>query len=128
MIMAGWVTKSTRRGSAYADAPIAVKGASETIRPGRYSDGQTQQGTPARNEHYSKAPGNSPGYLDAAGQRYRDDLGSQSYPGMGDSHRGGENPQVHSRDSMFHGRPHTPGKVASPGEQAKLSGGRLAGK
>src|SRR5262245_42506462 len=107
-----------RRG--FAEQPNVVK--REVARPGVFTDSQPRDGTPANNQHYSKAPGNSSRYEDAASLRYREELGNSPYPGM--NPYGAENPTVHSKGETFHGEPHSPGRVGSPGERAPLSGGR----
>jgi hypothetical protein len=97
----------------------------EIIRSGTHSDTQPYDGVP---KGRMSTAASSTGYADPAGQRYRETHGSQPYPGMGASHRGGDNPDVHGKGSQFHGRPHSPGRVGSPGEQARLSPGSLAGE
>src|SRR5262249_52440248 len=37
-------------------------------------------------------------------------------PGMNPYGRGEQNPAVHSKGETFHGEPHSPGRVGSPGE------------
>jgi hypothetical protein len=126
MATPGWKNSSSRpegrRG--FAEQPNVVR--REVVTPTTYGDGQSRDGTPAGNEHRTFAPGAPRGYLDPAGHAHRAELGNTPHPGMGP--RGAGNPAVHSKGATFHGRPHSPGKVGSPGEQATLSGGRLAGK
>src|SRR5215813_7168174 len=97
-----------RRG--FAEQPNVVK--REVARPGVFTDSQPRDGTPANNQHYSKAPGNSSRYEDAASLRYREELGNSPYPGM--NPYGAENPPSTARARRSMASPTRPVELEAP--------------
>jgi hypothetical protein len=88
---------------------------SEIVRPGRYADGQDQNGTPASNQHHSGAA--NAGYLDRSAVAHRASEGSQPYPTE-------SNPRVSSKNDKRYGRD---GSKLS-GATFKSTGGQPAGQ
>lgn len=97
----GWISKSSRSGAVYAEAPIAVRGKSEIIRPGTFGDGLPQGGVPAGRE---STRASSSRYEDKESHKYRADYRGDEARGLTGGLEGrGTDPTVHSKSTRRYG-------------------------